>query len=208
MLGASQAGMCQEGVSREGVYGLHHGISCTIPARTGSAPQILGQPIPAAPCASPGTSCSEWGRVARGGRASAPSLSSSLPAGLASMLVSFMVGLYYNTIISWIMWYFFNSFQEPLPWSECPLNENQTGEPLQAALSASPVGCRASPRRHMTSRNSGQAWQKPEPQGNRASENGSVREKAFKVVALLSGVWWRLRPLEESVGAQRGLCPL
>lgn len=43
------------------------------------------------------------------------------------MFVSFMVGLYYNTIIAWVMWYFFNSFQEPLPWSECPLNQNQTG---------------------------------------------------------------------------------
>lgn len=45
------------------------------------------------------------------------------------MFVSFMVGLYYNTIIAWVMWYFFNSFQEPLPWSECPLNANRTGEP-------------------------------------------------------------------------------
>lgn len=25
------------------------------------------------------------------------------------------------------MWYFFNSFQSPLPWSQCPLNENKTG---------------------------------------------------------------------------------
>ncbi|KAM9307492.1 sodium-dependent neutral amino acid transporter B(0)AT1-like [Gastrophryne carolinensis] len=41
--------------------------------------------------------------------------------GIASMFVSFLVGLYYNTIIAWVMWYFFNSFQEPLPWSECPL---------------------------------------------------------------------------------------
>lgn len=45
------------------------------------------------------------------------------------MFVSFMVGLYYNTIIAWVMWYFFNSFQDPLPWSECPLNDNRTGEP-------------------------------------------------------------------------------
>lgn len=49
--------------------------------------------------------------------------------GIASMFVSFMVGLYYNTIIAWVMWYFFNSFQDPLPWSECPLNDNRTGEP-------------------------------------------------------------------------------
>lgn len=43
------------------------------------------------------------------------------------MLVSFMVALYYNTLIAWIMWYFFNSFQDPLPWANCPLNENRTG---------------------------------------------------------------------------------
>ncbi|XP_064204024.1 solute carrier family 6 member 19b [Anguilla rostrata] len=47
--------------------------------------------------------------------------------GIASMLVSFMISLYYNTIIAWVMWYFFNSFQEPLPWSQCPLNANKTG---------------------------------------------------------------------------------
>ncbi|XP_036394742.1 solute carrier family 6 member 19b [Megalops cyprinoides] len=47
--------------------------------------------------------------------------------GIASMLVSFLVSLYYNTIIAWVMWYFFNSFQEPLPWSQCPINENRTG---------------------------------------------------------------------------------
>uniref|UniRef100_A0A3P8VPR3 Transporter n=1 Tax=Cynoglossus semilaevis TaxID=244447 RepID=A0A3P8VPR3_CYNSE len=46
--------------------------------------------------------------------------------GIASMLVSFMIGLYYNTLIAWIMWYFFNSFQSPLPWAQCPLNDNGT----------------------------------------------------------------------------------
>ncbi|XP_072226214.1 sodium-dependent neutral amino acid transporter B(0)AT1-like [Leuresthes tenuis] len=46
--------------------------------------------------------------------------------GIASMLVSFLVGLYYNTIIAWIMWYLFNSFQSPLPWAQCPLNANRT----------------------------------------------------------------------------------
>ncbi|KAM4630441.1 sodium-dependent neutral amino acid transporter B(0)AT1-like [Polymixia lowei] len=47
--------------------------------------------------------------------------------GIASMLVSFLVGMYYNTIIAWVMWYFFNSFQDPLPWSQCPPNANLTG---------------------------------------------------------------------------------
>lgn len=51
----------------------------------------------------------------------------NLVSGIASMMVSFLVGLYYNTIMAWILWYLFNSFQNPLPWSECPLNANKTG---------------------------------------------------------------------------------
>ncbi|XP_048795302.1 inactive sodium-dependent neutral amino acid transporter B(0)AT3 isoform X2 [Lagopus muta] len=47
--------------------------------------------------------------------------------GVASLMVSILVSLYYNTILTWVMWYFINSFQEPLPWSTCPLNENRTG---------------------------------------------------------------------------------
>lgn len=46
--------------------------------------------------------------------------------GIASMIVSFLVSLFYNTILSWVLWYFFHSFQNPLPWSQCPLNENHT----------------------------------------------------------------------------------
>ncbi|KFO38490.1 sodium-dependent neutral amino acid transporter B(0)AT1 [Fukomys damarensis] len=58
--------------------------------------------------------------------------------GIASMLASLTVGLYYNTISAWILWYFFNSFQEPLPWSECPLDGNRTGYVDECARS-SPV---------------------------------------------------------------------
>nr|XP_048695468.1 sodium-dependent neutral amino acid transporter B(0)AT3-like isoform X3 [Caretta caretta] len=47
--------------------------------------------------------------------------------GIGSLMVSFIVSLYYNTILTWVMWYFINSFQEPLPWSACPLNGNRTG---------------------------------------------------------------------------------
>ncbi|XP_051526713.1 sodium-dependent neutral amino acid transporter B(0)AT3-like [Myxocyprinus asiaticus] len=47
--------------------------------------------------------------------------------GVASMIISFLVGLFYNTILAWVLWYFFHSFQEPLPWSQCPVNENLTG---------------------------------------------------------------------------------
>ncbi|XP_068567033.1 sodium-dependent neutral amino acid transporter B(0)AT1-like isoform X2 [Cebidichthys violaceus] len=47
--------------------------------------------------------------------------------GIASMLVSLLIALYYNTLIAWILWYLFNSFQAPLPWTQCPLNDNGTG---------------------------------------------------------------------------------
>ncbi|XP_007241499.3 sodium-dependent neutral amino acid transporter B(0)AT1-like [Astyanax mexicanus] len=57
--------------------------------------------------------------------------------GIASMMVSFLVALYYNTIITWVMWYFFNSFQDPLPWSQCPVNDNRTGLESECALSSS-----------------------------------------------------------------------
>uniref|UniRef100_UPI003AAF027F sodium-dependent neutral amino acid transporter B(0)AT3-like n=1 Tax=Centroberyx gerrardi TaxID=166262 RepID=UPI003AAF027F len=47
--------------------------------------------------------------------------------GVASLLVSFLVGLFYNTILAWVLWYFFHSFQNPLPWRDCPVNLNLTG---------------------------------------------------------------------------------
>ncbi|KAG9345130.1 hypothetical protein JZ751_009673, partial [Albula glossodonta] len=47
--------------------------------------------------------------------------------GMASMTVSFLVGLFYNTILAWVLWYFFHSFQDPLPWRDCPVNSNHTG---------------------------------------------------------------------------------
>lgn len=56
--------------------------------------------------------------------------------GIASLLVSFLVGLYYNTIMAWILWYLFNSFQPTLPWSQCPLNANKTGVVDECARSS------------------------------------------------------------------------
>uniref|UniRef100_A0A667XJA0 Transporter n=1 Tax=Myripristis murdjan TaxID=586833 RepID=A0A667XJA0_9TELE len=47
--------------------------------------------------------------------------------GIATMLISFLVTLFYNTLVAWILWYLFNSFQDPLPWAQCPLNDNHTG---------------------------------------------------------------------------------
>lgn len=42
------------------------------------------------------------------------------------------VGLYYNVIIGWSIFYFFQSFQNPLPWAECPtrINGTQTSESI------------------------------------------------------------------------------
>uniref|UniRef100_A0A8C6KX43 Transporter n=1 Tax=Nothobranchius furzeri TaxID=105023 RepID=A0A8C6KX43_NOTFU len=46
--------------------------------------------------------------------------------GFASCVVCFFVALYYNVIISWSLFYFSQSFQQPLPWHECPLVNNKT----------------------------------------------------------------------------------
>lgn len=41
--------------------------------------------------------------------------------GIAAAVVSFNVALYYNTIMAWCMYYMVESFQNPLPWSSCPV---------------------------------------------------------------------------------------
>ncbi|ELW65358.1 Sodium-dependent neutral amino acid transporter SLC6A17 [Tupaia chinensis] len=46
--------------------------------------------------------------------------------GFSSCIVCLFVGLYYNVIIGWSIFYFFKSFQYPLPWSECPVIRNGT----------------------------------------------------------------------------------
>uniref|UniRef100_A0A3B4AB52 Multifunctional fusion protein n=1 Tax=Periophthalmus magnuspinnatus TaxID=409849 RepID=A0A3B4AB52_9GOBI len=58
--------------------------------------------------------------------------------GVASLFVSFLVGLFYNMILAWILWYFFHSFQSPLPWTDCPLNSNHTGY-IPACEDSTPV---------------------------------------------------------------------
>ncbi|XP_031442371.1 sodium-dependent neutral amino acid transporter B(0)AT3-like isoform X3 [Clupea harengus] len=57
---------------------------------------------------------------------------------MASMIVSFLVGVYYNTILAWVLWYLFHSFQNPLPWSECPVNDDRTGY-VQECVDSTPV---------------------------------------------------------------------
>nr|XP_056713923.1 sodium- and chloride-dependent transporter XTRP3 isoform X2 [Euleptes europaea] len=46
--------------------------------------------------------------------------------GIASVVVSFFLSMYYNVINAWAFWYLFHSFQDPLPWATCPLNINHT----------------------------------------------------------------------------------
>uniref|UniRef100_W5M739 Transporter n=1 Tax=Lepisosteus oculatus TaxID=7918 RepID=W5M739_LEPOC len=58
--------------------------------------------------------------------------------GVASLIVSFLVGLFYNTILAWVLWYFFHSFQSPLPWQGCPVNHNRTGY-VEECMKSTPV---------------------------------------------------------------------
>ncbi|XP_075993817.1 sodium-dependent neutral amino acid transporter B(0)AT2 [Genypterus blacodes] len=46
--------------------------------------------------------------------------------GFASCVVCFFVALYYNVIIGWSLFYFSQSFQQPLPWHECTLVKNNS----------------------------------------------------------------------------------
>ncbi|XP_041932359.1 sodium-dependent neutral amino acid transporter B(0)AT3-like isoform X1 [Alosa sapidissima] len=58
--------------------------------------------------------------------------------GVSSMVVSFLVCVFYNTLLAWVLWYFFHSFQNPLPWSQCPVNENLTGY-IEECVKSTPV---------------------------------------------------------------------
>ncbi|XP_052891750.1 sodium-dependent neutral amino acid transporter B(0)AT3 isoform X1 [Anopheles moucheti] len=40
--------------------------------------------------------------------------------GISSCIVTLFVAIYYNVIITWCFYYFFNSFRYPLPWAVCP----------------------------------------------------------------------------------------
>ncbi|XP_037543956.1 sodium- and chloride-dependent GABA transporter ine [Nematolebias whitei] len=39
--------------------------------------------------------------------------------GMASVAISFIMCTYYNLVITWALYYLFNSFQAPLPWQSC-----------------------------------------------------------------------------------------
>ncbi|KAJ8395768.1 hypothetical protein AAFF_G00028150 [Aldrovandia affinis] len=55
--------------------------------------------------------------------------------GIASVVTSVYLCVYYNVIIAWAFWYLFHSFQAILPWAECPANANLTGRLEECELS-------------------------------------------------------------------------
>ncbi|XP_065126589.1 sodium- and chloride-dependent transporter XTRP3-like isoform X1 [Paramisgurnus dabryanus] len=57
--------------------------------------------------------------------------------GFASVVASLYLCLYYNIINAWSFWYLFHSFQSVLPWSQCPININQTGYLEECEVSSS-----------------------------------------------------------------------
>uniref|UniRef100_A0A3B5LJU1 Transporter n=1 Tax=Xiphophorus couchianus TaxID=32473 RepID=A0A3B5LJU1_9TELE len=58
--------------------------------------------------------------------------------GLASVVTSMYLCLYYNIINAWSFWYLFHSFQSVLPWAVCPVNSNRTG-PIEECEKATPT---------------------------------------------------------------------
>lgn len=53
--------------------------------------------------------------------------------GIASTVIAFLVGLYYNVIIAWIIFYLINSLTISLPWSTCP-NISISGSSLNGSI--------------------------------------------------------------------------
>nr|XP_002128205.1 sodium-dependent neutral amino acid transporter B(0)AT2 isoform X2 [Ciona intestinalis] len=56
--------------------------------------------------------------------------------GIASNVISLLIGLYYNMILGWAIFYLFNSFQTDLPWATCPMI-NDTHMVQECQLSSS-----------------------------------------------------------------------
>lgn len=44
--------------------------------------------------------------------------------GVSATVVSYLLGVYYNVILTWVLYYLFQSFRLELPWSSCPVLEN------------------------------------------------------------------------------------
>ncbi|CAK6963245.1 sodium-dependent neutral amino acid transporter B(0)AT2 [Scomber scombrus] len=58
--------------------------------------------------------------------------------GYSSCIVCFYVALYYNVIIAWSLFYMGNSFQYPLPWTQCPIDVT-TNYTVKECASSSPT---------------------------------------------------------------------
>ena len=39
--------------------------------------------------------------------------------GYSMLIISFLVSIYYNTIIAWVLYYLFESFRADVPWRDC-----------------------------------------------------------------------------------------
>ena len=53
---------------------------------------------------------------------------------MTSMVVSLFIAIYYNMIVGWCFYYLFISFQDPLPYQDCPtINDNMTVPECQRA---------------------------------------------------------------------------
>lgn len=59
--------------------------------------------------------------------------------GLASLVVSLVVGIYYNVIIMWAIMYFFNSFNPDLPWDGYNCVDRDGYVPCQTGNTSSPT---------------------------------------------------------------------
>uniref|UniRef100_A0A8C4RA81 Transporter n=1 Tax=Eptatretus burgeri TaxID=7764 RepID=A0A8C4RA81_EPTBU len=57
--------------------------------------------------------------------------------GYSSLVLSFFLCLYFSVIITWIVWYLLHSFEYPLPWGFCPINENHTEYLSECRISSS-----------------------------------------------------------------------
>ena len=47
--------------------------------------------------------------------------------GIGMVVVSFMVSVYYNMVLAWVLFYLFASAQSPLPWTSCDNPWNTPG---------------------------------------------------------------------------------
>ena len=57
--------------------------------------------------------------------------------GITSFMASFYISIYYNMIVGWCFYYLFISFQETLPYQDCPQDGNVTSRECAVAGTSS-----------------------------------------------------------------------